>query len=267
MPSAPLTPPSDVFCVPQPVESLDGCFFTHAIDLPGYGTMPGQWDMRGGVEDCLGFVAVDGKRVLHVGCDSGFLGFEMEKRGAEVVRLDGTAGGSWDVVPFARPDGASARPGLDQHLAAIARAYWFSHRALASRIRLARGTAYAIPDLVGPADVAVLDHALPRLRDPFRGLHAAARFARETMIVTDLLRAPGAPAGRVGHVVAPRARDRAGDAGDPRLRGIRRASPPPAPSRRRARLLHGRRAPYGSDQRGPGRVTTARESGRACGER
>jgi hypothetical protein len=193
MPSAPLTPPSDVFCVPQPVESLDGCFFTHAIDLPGYGTMPGQWDMRGGVEDCLGFVAVDGKRVLHVGCDSGFLGFEMEKRGAEVVRLDGTAGGSWDVVPFARPDGASARPGLDQHLAAIARAYWFSHRALASRIRLARGTAYAIPDLVGPADVAVLDHALPRLRDPFRGLHAAARFARETMIVTDLAasRRPG----------------------------------------------------------------------------
>lgn len=182
---ASLTRPGDVFCAPMRIESLDGCFFTHTVDLPVYGTMPGQWDMRGGVEDCLGFVAMRGKRVLHVGCDSGFLGFEMEKQGAEVICLDGSAGGSWDIVPFPQRDDASARQRLDQHLDAIGRAYWFSHRTLASRVRLVRGTAYAIPDLIGPTDIVVLNHALPRLRDPFRGLHAAARFARETMIVTD----------------------------------------------------------------------------------
>lgn len=182
--------PSDVFCAPRQIDSLDGCFFTHAIDLPGYGTMPGQWDMRGGVEDCLGFVDMRGKRVLHVGSDSGFLGFAMESRGAEVVCLDGP-GRSWDVVPFSQADGAAARRSLDRHLETIRRAYWFSHRALGSRVRLARGTAYAVPDLVGPAEIAVLNHALPRLRDPFRGLHAVARFARETMIVTDVAASRG----------------------------------------------------------------------------
>lgn len=183
---APLLRPSDVFRAPMSIESLDGCFFTHTIDLPGYGTMAGQWDLRGGVEDCLGFVALRGKRVLQIGDDSGFLGFEMEKQGAEVIGVDGSASRSWDIVPFPQPDGPSMRQKLDGHLEAIRRAYWFSHRTLGSRIRLARGTPYAIPDLIGPADIVVLSDALPRLRDPFRGLHAAAQFARETMIVTDV---------------------------------------------------------------------------------
>ncbi|MFH6786500.1 MULTISPECIES: glycosyltransferase family 61 protein [Methylobacterium] len=182
--------PSDVFCAPRQIDSLDGCFFTHAIDLPAYGTMPGQWDMRRGVEDCLGFVDVRGKRVLHAGSDSGFLGFAMEQRGAEVVCLD-EPGLSWDIVPFPQADEAGARRTLDRHLETIRRAYWFSHRALGSRVRLARGTPYAVPDLVGPAEIAVLNHALPRLRDPFRGLHAVARFARETMIVTDVAASRG----------------------------------------------------------------------------
>ncbi|WP_288581212.1 hypothetical protein [uncultured Methylobacterium sp.] len=182
----PLLRPSDVFRPPMPVESLDSCFFTHTIDLPGYGTIPGQWDMRGGVEDCIGFVALRGKRILQIGDDSGFLGFEMEKRGAEVIGLDGSAGRSWDIVPFPQPEGPSSRQKLDRHLDTIRRAYWFSHRTLGSRIRLVRGTPYAIPDLIGPADIVVLNDALHRLRDPFRGLHAAARFARETMIVSDV---------------------------------------------------------------------------------
>ncbi|MGY2052992.1 hypothetical protein [Methylobacterium sp. JK268] len=89
-------------------------------------------------------------------------------------------------MPFPLLDTAATHEAFDQHLGAIRQAYWLSHRALGSRVRLALGTAYAIPDVVGPAEVAVLDGALSRLRDPFRALHAAARFTRETVIVTDL---------------------------------------------------------------------------------
>lgn len=177
--------PSEVFCTPMQIDDPDGCFFTHTIDLPVRGTMPGQWDLRGGVDDCLGFVAVSGKRVLHLGGGSGFLSFEMEKRGAEVVCLDGSGSRSWDIVPFPRLDAGQMRRMLDQHLEAIRRAYWLSHAALGSRIRLARGTAYAVPDIVGPADIVVLSSVLPSLRDPFRGLHATARLARETLIITE----------------------------------------------------------------------------------
>ncbi|MGY2052991.1 hypothetical protein [Methylobacterium sp. JK268] len=82
--------PGAVFCTPEHVDDPKGCYFTHTVDLPGYGIMAGHRDLRGRVEDCLGFVDVSRKRVLHLGVSSGFLCFEMEKRGADVVCLDGT---------------------------------------------------------------------------------------------------------------------------------------------------------------------------------
>ena len=53
------------------------------MEIPGHGLVTGQWDLRGGVDDYLGKVAFAGQRVLEIGPASGFLTFEMEKRGAE----------------------------------------------------------------------------------------------------------------------------------------------------------------------------------------
>jgi hypothetical protein len=41
------------------------------MDLPGYGTMPGEWNLRAGVREYLGGVGLRGKRVLEVGTASG----------------------------------------------------------------------------------------------------------------------------------------------------------------------------------------------------
>ena len=45
-----------------------------------------------------------GKRVLDVGTSSGFLCFEMERRGAEVVAFDLSDEFDGDAVPFASVD-------------------------------------------------------------------------------------------------------------------------------------------------------------------
>jgi hypothetical protein len=74
--------------------------FYHTIDLPGFGTMMGQWDLRPGIDRYLGDVRFGGKRVLDVGCANGFLSFHLERCGAEVVSFDMDENQEWDIVPY-----------------------------------------------------------------------------------------------------------------------------------------------------------------------
>ena len=62
--------------------------------------MNGDWDLRRGVDDYLGKVVFAGKRVLEIGPASGFLTFEMEKRGADVISVEVTDEHGWDFVPY-----------------------------------------------------------------------------------------------------------------------------------------------------------------------
>lgn len=83
------------------MSSLEECCFYHTMDLPGVGMVTGDWDLRGGVSDHLGNVALAGKRVLEIGPANGFLSFEMERSGAEVVGYDlSHQAGRWEAVPL-----------------------------------------------------------------------------------------------------------------------------------------------------------------------
>ncbi|GJD50660.1 hypothetical protein OPKNFCMD_3403 [Methylobacterium crusticola] len=179
-----------LYAVPRPVTDLGSCVFHHAIDLPGYGAVPGGWDLRAGIVDYLGHVAFAGKRALDVGTTSGFLSFAMEAAGAEVVSYDLAQSEPWDVVPFPGLDRGDFEGELRNHLDRIEDAYWLSHAALGSRARLARGSFYAIPLALGPVDVAVFGTTLVRMRDPFSVLQSAARLTRETLVVTEILPRP-----------------------------------------------------------------------------
>ena len=87
------------YAAPLTVERPEDCFFYHKINIPGLGDVGEQWDLRSSIDDYLGKFDFRGKRVLDMGTASGFLTFEMEKRGAEVVSFDMVDGTQWDIVP------------------------------------------------------------------------------------------------------------------------------------------------------------------------
>jgi regulator of replication initiation timing len=89
-----------LYVQPRHVESTKDCYFYHTMELPGLGVMAGPWDLRDSVDEYLGHVSFNGKRVLDVGTASGFLTFEAEKRGAEVVSFDLLDASSQHLLPF-----------------------------------------------------------------------------------------------------------------------------------------------------------------------
>ena len=90
-----------IFATPRKVEDVADCYFYHTMELPGRGVIEGRdWDLRGRVDEYLGNVDFGGQRVLEIGPASGFLTFEMEKRGADVISVEVTDEHGWDFVPY-----------------------------------------------------------------------------------------------------------------------------------------------------------------------
>jgi hypothetical protein len=176
-----------VYATPRDVADFGDCTFYHVTELPEHGITDGEWDLRGHVDEYLGRVALDGRRVLEIGSASGFLCFEMERRGAEVVALDLDLDGSHDIVPYA----GTIDPDLDrkmaEHVRATNNAWWFCHRAFGSHARLVHASAYEVPEGIGPVDVSTFSAVLLHLRDPFAALASGLRLTRETAIVTEFL--------------------------------------------------------------------------------
>ncbi|MEL6442560.1 MAG: hypothetical protein AAFQ80_25375 [Cyanobacteria bacterium J06621_8] len=93
-----------IWAEPVNVSSIDDCYFYHTMDIPQYGLVEGEWDLRGRESTYLGNVNFQGKRVLEMGTASGHLCFAMERMGAETVAYDLSSKQEWDIVPFARSD-------------------------------------------------------------------------------------------------------------------------------------------------------------------
>jgi SAM-dependent methyltransferase len=166
--------------------SLDECYFYHVMDIPGVGRVGGEWDLRGRVDDYIGRVDVSGRRVLDVGPASGFISFELEARGAEVVALELGEDSEWDIVPYAALDRVKLAAESREHLRRLTSGFWFAHRALGSHVRVVRGDAYTVPPDVGTVDIALLASVLLHLRDPFRAIDAVSKVTREAIVITDV---------------------------------------------------------------------------------
>lgn len=175
---------------PSRCPALNECYFYHTTAIPGHGVVEGEWDLAPGINAYLGNVDVEGKTVLDVGAATGFLSFDMERRGAKVISYDLSPAQAWDIVPLAGIDAAEHARVRKAHIGAINNGYWFCHDAEGSAARMAHGTVYAIAPAIGPVDVSVFGSILLHLRDPFLALHNALQITRETVIVADLL--PGA---------------------------------------------------------------------------
>ena len=171
---------------PRVVENPADCYFYHCFDLPGLGTVGGDWDLRPCIDAYLGHYPFQGQRVLDVGTASGFLTFEMEKRGASVVSFDLDDGRQWNLVPhfLAREARETTLDAASRASERLKNAYWFCHRRLGSRAQAYYGDVYALPEGLGRFDVAMFGMILSHLRDPFQALYSAARLA-DAVIVTN----------------------------------------------------------------------------------
>lgn len=185
-----------VYATPQVVTNLEECYFYHTMDIPGFGQVDGEWDMRAGVDAYLGGVDFAGKRVLEMGAASGFLTFAMEERGAEVVGYDLSPEESWDVVPMTGVDYAAQLQQWKAHLARLNKGFWLNHRAYHSSAHMVHGTVYTVPETIGTVDITTLCAILLHVRDPFLALQNALRLTRETVIITEMV--PSAVSGHGG---------------------------------------------------------------------
>jgi hypothetical protein len=174
------------FADPIRSDDLGECQFYHKMVVPGHGEVGGQWDLRPCINEYLGNYDFAGKRALDVGTAAGFLTFEMERQGADVVSFDMESGAKWDVVPQKK-----VRADMEAHMRMLMdsdrklkNAYWFTHARLKSRARAFYGDIYALPKELGHFDVAVMAMIISHLREPFQAIYGVSQLC-DTLIITN----------------------------------------------------------------------------------
>jgi SAM-dependent methyltransferase len=167
---------------PASIPRVEDCNFYHSIELPGLGLQEGQWDLRPGIAKYIGGLDVRGQRVLEIGTANGFVCFELERRGAEVVAFDLPDGATFDSLPL--PPEHPLLEGNRQGLRGIQNAFWLAHRLLGSRSRVVYGHANALPNFMGRFDVAMIGNVLQHLKDPVGAVIQAARICN-AIVVTE----------------------------------------------------------------------------------
>jgi SAM-dependent methyltransferase len=176
---------SSVWAAPRVIGSVQECDFYHTMDIPGYGKVVGEWDLRENVDTYLGNQDLKGKRVLELGSASGFLTFEMEKRGATVVGFDLADGKKWDIVPHDAEDLDQVVNQFATHLERMKNGFWLAHAANDSKARMVYGNIYDIPREIEEFDVAFFGCILLHLRDPFGALANVAPLVREKLVIAE----------------------------------------------------------------------------------
>jgi SAM-dependent methyltransferase len=125
------------------------------------------------------------QRVLDVGTASGYLTFQMEKRGADVVSFDMPSAGSGICSAFLAAgrlgqDRRASLAGPSEHAARLL----FAHRCFGTRARVPYGDVHNLPWELGNFDVVFPGMILPHLRDPFQVLDSASRLASHQIVFT-----------------------------------------------------------------------------------
>jgi SAM-dependent methyltransferase len=173
----------DLYAAPRAVSSAADCYFYHVMEVPGLGVTTGEWDLRKNVADYLGRLPLQGKRVLEIGPASGFLTFEMEKRGAEVVAVEVPDDPGWEFVPYPPESMAPIYPVRHEHMRRLKNSFWYAHAAHRSQAKVHYGDVYNLPPELGHFDIALMASVLLHTRSPVRIMEQCARLADTLVIV------------------------------------------------------------------------------------
>lgn len=193
---------NDIYVKPKKVNNLRDCYFYHTMDVPGYGCINGEWDLRENTDRYLGGVNVKGKRVLEIGTADGFLCFYMEKGGAKVVAFDLSENQTWDIVPYSRCNYQKRVLETKNNCRKINNAYWFCHQAYKSRAKMVYGTVYRIPKEIGMVDITTFGCILLHVRDPFLALASTLKLTKEKVIITEPLQKWYSPLQLIGNYLS-----------------------------------------------------------------
>jgi O-methyltransferase len=170
---------------PQYPIVFEDCHFYHILDIPGFGRTKGQWDLRQSLDAYLGNMPFCGTRVLEIGPASGYLTFEMEKRGASVVAIEVTESHSWDFVPYPSDRMAAVVGDRERAMHRVKDSWWFLHKVNASKAQICYTDVYNLPEELGRFDIAVLAAVLLHLHSPIQVITQCARFA-DALVITDM---------------------------------------------------------------------------------
>jgi len=147
----------------KPIKNIkkEDCKFYHTVKV-GDEIIDGDWDLTDCIDDYLSNLDFRGKRVIDVGAASGYLSFEMENQGADVVSFDMPDGSYWDHLikrGYKKPR-AERTNGMFN-------SYDYLHEKLDSNNKIFRANIYdPLPDELGEFDVAVFGTMLSHVRDP-----------------------------------------------------------------------------------------------------
>ena len=158
------------------------------MELPGFGVVKGQWDVRGKFDDYVGNVNVSGKSVLDVGTANGFLSFEAERRGARrVVSFDMSDVRQQSFVPFRdktpRHDSETFLAEYANWIERWKNGYWLCHRLFSSRAEVFYGDVHELPVELGTFDVTMVGSVLEHLRDPIKALQSIVGLTDGTLVL------------------------------------------------------------------------------------
>lgn len=166
---------------PWPSPKFEDCVWYHTIDLPDGRTVQGQWDLRNRFCDYTSHVPLAGKRVLDVGTASGFLTWEAERAGSEVVSFDLDHARRQKLLPFKDQvyvyDRVESERQRNEFFDGMKRSYWYMHHALQSKALVHYGDIENLPRELGHFDVAFLCAILEHLPDHIQAMASVAGLA------------------------------------------------------------------------------------------
>jgi hypothetical protein len=172
---------------PWPKPDLEACYWYHTQNVPGVGVLEGQWDLRGTFANYTGRVELAGKRLLDIGTASGFLTWEAEKAGAEVVSFDLDHARRQKLLPFKDSQFMRDREGSEQlrqkFFNGMKSSYWYMWHALNSRAKAFYGDIENLPPELGHFDVVLFGSVLEHLPDHIQAIGTAAALT-DTIIIT-----------------------------------------------------------------------------------
>lgn len=164
---------------------FEDCLFYHVMDLPGYPTTNGDWDLRKRFPDYLGKYNFDGKKVLEIGPASGFLTFQMESRGAQVTAIEVGSIPGWDFVPYCEGYLETIFPERREVMFKLKNSFWFAHNLYGSKANLHYEDVYKLPLYLRGFDVALLGCVLLHTHSPLKIIEECSKASRD-IIITDL---------------------------------------------------------------------------------